>query len=103
MTTPISLAVPAAAPPSATSTTSTASKSSSDPLAQQQTFLQLLCAQIQNQDPMDPTQDPTQYVTQLAEFSSLEQLTAIHSDLDTLSGAATQAGTGGATSTQESS
>ena len=53
---------------------------SSDPLAQEQTFLQLLVAQVQNQDPMDPTADPTEYVTQLAQFSSLEQLTEIHSD-----------------------
>jgi len=50
---------------------------------------------------MDPTADPTEYVTQLAQFSSLEQLTGMHSDLDTLV-SATQAPTGAAaTSTQE--
>ncbi len=47
-------------------------------------FLQLLVAQIQYQDPTNPT-DSTAFVTQLAQFSSLEQLVAIHSDLDSLS------------------
>ena len=46
-------------------------------------FLQLLVAQIQYQDPTNPT-DSTAFVTQLAQFSSLEQLIAIHSDLDDL-------------------
>ena len=36
-------------------------------------FLKLLVAQMSNQDPLNP-QDPTQYVTQLAQFSSLEQM-----------------------------
>ena len=44
-----------------------------DKLASTETFLQLLIAQIRNQDPLNP-QDPTQFVSQLAEFSSLEQL-----------------------------
>ena len=35
-------------------------------------FLQLLVAQLQNQDPMNPT-DGTQFVTQLAQFQQLEQ------------------------------
>ncbi len=36
-------------------------------------FLTLLVAQLQNQDPMQPT-DPTQFVAQLAQFSTVEQL-----------------------------
>lgn len=36
------------------------------------TFLNLLTAQLRNQDPLDPT-DPTQFVAQLAQFSSVEQ------------------------------
>lgn len=36
-------------------------------------FLQLLTAQLQNQDPLSPT-DPTQFVAQLAQFSTVEQL-----------------------------
>lgn len=47
-------------------------------------FLQLLVAQIQYQDPTNPT-DSTAFVTQLAQFSSLEQLIGIRGDLDSLS------------------
>jgi len=36
------------------------------------TFLQLLVAQLKNQDPMNPA-DGIQFVTQLAQFSQLEQ------------------------------
>lgn len=53
-------------------------------------FLQLLVAQLQNQDPLNPT-DSTTFVTQLAQFQNLEQsvntgqdVTAIRSDLDQL-------------------
>lgn len=37
-------------------------------------FLQLLVCQLQNQDPLNPQND-TQFVAQLAQFSSLEQMT----------------------------
>ena len=43
----------------------------SDPLGKD-AFLKLLVAQMKNQDPLNP-QDPTQSVTQLAQFSALEQ------------------------------
>ena len=39
-------------------------------------FLQLLVAQLSNQDPMNP-QDGAAFVAQLAQFSSLEQLISI--------------------------
>ena len=45
-------------------------------------FLQLLVAQLQNQDPLNPT-DSTQFVSQLAQFSELEQVMAIRSDIET--------------------
>lgn len=51
--------------------------------ADSQVFLELLVAQIRNQDPLNP-QDPTQFVSQLAEFSSLEQLIEMRQSLDTL-------------------
>ena len=35
-------------------------------------FLQLLVAQLQNQDPTDPA-DSTQFVTQLAQFQTMDQ------------------------------
>ncbi|PNG27948.1 flagellar hook assembly protein FlgD [Methylocella silvestris] len=53
-------------------------------------FLQLLIAEIKNQDPTSPT-DPTQYMSQLASFSSVEQQVKTNSTLDAL--LATQAGT----------
>jgi flagellar basal-body rod modification protein FlgD len=39
-------------------------------------FLMLMMAQLQNQDPLSPS-DPTQYLSELAGFSSLEQETQI--------------------------
>jgi flagellar basal-body rod modification protein FlgD len=41
----------------------------------QDAFLKLLMAQLQNQDPLQPT-DGTQFVTQLAQFTSVEQQVA---------------------------
>jgi flagellar basal-body rod modification protein FlgD len=53
-------------------------------------FLQLLVAQLRNQDPLNPS-DGTQFVGQLAQFQQLEQsvnsgadITAIRQDLDQL-------------------
>ena len=67
--------------------TTTASKSptanSTTGMASEQTFLQLLVAQIKNQDPMSPT-DSMQFVTQLAQFSSLEQLIGINQGVNAL-------------------
>ena len=56
-------------------------------------FLSLLVAQLKEQNPLDP-QDGTQFVTQLAQFSSLEQLVNISSTLNTI---ATAPGTLGTT------
>jgi flagellar basal-body rod modification protein FlgD len=46
-------------------------------------FLKLLIAQLKNQDPTKPT-DPTQFVSQLASFSSVEQQVNTNSRLDSL-------------------
>lgn len=43
-------------------------------------FLTLLVAQLQNQDPLNPS-DPTEFTAQLAQFSSLEQLFAVNESL----------------------
>src|SRR5271168_4776938 len=43
-------------------------------------FLQILVAEFQNQDPTSPT-DPTQYASQMVEFSNLGQLQSINTDL----------------------
>ena len=47
-------------------------------------FLQLLMAQLQNQDPMSP-EDPKDFVSQLAQFSSLEQQINSNQNLSDLS------------------
>jgi len=44
-------------------------------------FLELMIAQMQNQDPMDPM-DGTEYAAQLAQFSALEQLTNLNTSMD---------------------
>jgi len=43
-------------------------------------FLKLLVTQLQNQDPLNPT-DSTEFVSQLAQFSSLEQLSNVNENL----------------------
>ncbi len=43
-------------------------------------FLQLLVSQLKNQNPLDPIKD-TEFVTQLATFSSLEQLAGMNDTL----------------------
>ncbi len=52
-------------------------------LTNESTFLQLLVAQIKNQDPMNPT-DSIQFVGQLVSFSQLEQLLSINQNMQTL-------------------
>jgi flagellar basal-body rod modification protein FlgD len=47
------------------------------------TFLQLLIAQMQNQDPLNPT-DSTEYMSQLASFSNVEQGIKANAKLDQL-------------------
>ena len=59
--------------------TATASKD----IANKDTFLQLLIAQLKNQDPLKP-QDGAEFVTQLAQFSNLEQVIASRQDLDAI-------------------
>lgn len=61
----------------------TAIASGTDKLANEQTFLKLFVAQLQNQDPLNP-QDGTQFVAQLAQFSQLEQSLQMRQDLDAL-------------------
>ena len=46
-------------------------------------FMKMLIAQLQNQDPLNPM-DGTQFVAQLAQFSSLEQLTNLNDTMGSL-------------------
>jgi flagellar basal-body rod modification protein FlgD len=46
----------------------------------QEDFLQLVVAQMSNQDPMNPQKD-TEFIAQMAQFSALEQSKAMQSDI----------------------
>jgi flagellar basal-body rod modification protein FlgD len=90
MTTAAALAKNPAPQSTANQTTSTDSSQTSstddspDDINEDQ-FLQLLVAQIQYQDPTNPT-DSTAFVTQLAQFSQLEQIIAIRGDIESYMG-----------------
>ena len=68
---------------SSPATSSSSSSSSAPGVDLTQTFLQLLSVQLENQSPMNPV-DPNQFVTQLATFDSLGELTQIQSLMQTL-------------------
>jgi flagellar basal-body rod modification protein FlgD len=88
-TTPVNLSNAASQTADTTAATN-AALNATDPLGNEDTFLQLLVSQIQNQDPTAPM-DSTTFLTQLASFSQLEQLIAIQQDvaqLDPTTGAA---------------
>jgi flagellar basal-body rod modification protein FlgD len=79
----------AAASGSTGSTTGTQGGTAANPLdptgslTNEDTFLQLLVAQIKNQDPLNPT-DSVQFIGQLVQFSQLEQLLGINQGIQTL-------------------
>jgi flagellar basal-body rod modification protein FlgD len=63
------------------STSSNASTAQSDT----QAFISILSAELQSQDPTQPL-DPTTFVTQLAQFNSLDELINIRQDIETAAG-----------------
>jgi flagellar basal-body rod modification protein FlgD len=65
-------------------TASTSSSASSQQIGKSE-FLILLVAQLKNQDPMNPVNND-QFITQLATFSSLEQLISINQAVTKLAG-----------------
>jgi flagellar basal-body rod modification protein FlgD len=69
---------------SSTNGSSSAGSDSSDITSED--FLTLLVSELKNQDPTQPT-DPNQYITQLAQVNSLEQLISINQGIGTLDGA----------------
>ncbi len=75
------VASPSAAPPatSATTTGSTAAAASID----FNSFLQMMIAEMKNQDPTNPS-DPTQYLTQIAQFSNVQQGILTNTKLDSM-------------------
>lgn len=74
---------------STTSQTSSSAKGSSDSVAANaltgdfNTFIQLLTAQMNNQDPLEPTSN-TEFVAQLASFSAVEQQILTNETLSTM-------------------
>lgn len=91
----------AAASSSKTSTASSSTSNSLSSAPSESVFLNLLVAQIQNQDPLNPT-DSTQFVSQLAQFSELEQVIAIRGDTDTMASDMTSAAANGTASSTTS-
>lgn len=66
-----------------TTTSNTTQKNTSDITSDFDTFLKLLTTQMTNQDPLNPV-DSTQFATQLAQFSAVEQQTKTNSLLEGL-------------------
>jgi flagellar basal-body rod modification protein FlgD len=62
---------------------SSSSAASATGNSQQPNFMQLLMAQMQNQDPTSPT-SATDYVTQMAQFSSVQGITQLNQNITTL-------------------
>lgn len=54
-----------------------------DPQTTEQDFLQLLVAQLQNQDPLNPV-DGTQFLSQITEINNVEQLVQANQTLTTI-------------------
>ena len=52
----------------------------------QEDFLKLLTTQLSNQDPLKPMDD-TQFIAQMAQFSSLQQATTLTKDFEAFSSA----------------
>jgi len=67
-------------------TTGTSSNASSNSNITANDFLTLLVSELKNQDPTQPT-DPNQYITQLAQVNSLQQLISINQGIGTLDSA----------------
>jgi len=96
-TTPAATSTNPADTASASAAATSAALSSTDALGNESTFLQLLVSEIQNQDPTAPM-DSTTFLTQLAQFSQLEQLIGIRQDVGELD-PTTAAATGATTTT----
>ena len=92
-TTQASSSAPATSSSAATATTN-------DSLSDPNTFITLLTAQLQAQDPLNPM-DPSEMVDQLTQINSLQQLIQIQGDLQSILGtpATTSAGTSQANAT----
>jgi flagellar basal-body rod modification protein FlgD len=78
-----SIANPLTSSSSAGTGSSLSSATAAQAQVTEQQFLQLLVAQLQNQDPLNPM-DGTQFVSQLAQFSELEQMIGVNQGVSQL-------------------
>lgn len=69
---------------SATQTNKTNDTSGVSSLADEDTFMQLLVAQMQNQDPLNPL-DGTQYISQLSQLTATEQTSKMAESMNKMS------------------
>jgi len=65
------------------STNASSSKTASAAETEKNMFLNLLCKQLQYQDPLNPVEN-TEFASQLAQFSSLEALSNMESSIETM-------------------
>ncbi len=77
------------APPPEPNSTPTYKNDSDEDIMGKEDFLTLLVAQLQNQDPLNPD-DASEFTSQLAEFSSLEQLQNLNDSMEGLASAQQQ-------------
>ena len=68
---------------SANSNLSSSSTGGASQTTERDLFMTLLVAQLKNQDPLQP-QDGTEFVAQLAQFNSLDQLVGIRQSIEQL-------------------
>ena len=66
-----------------TNHSSSSSTSGTNQTSERDLFMSLLVAQLKNQDPLQP-QDGTEFVAQLAQFNSLDQLVGIRESIEQL-------------------
>ena len=78
----IPMSVSSVASSSSTASTTTSTETDSNVL-DQDAFLKLLITQLQNQDPFSPM-DNTEMVSQLAQYSALEQMTQVREEIEVM-------------------
>jgi flagellar basal-body rod modification protein FlgD len=76
-------AISSASPLSSNASSAPSNPATPSPTVDYTQFLKLLVAELKNQDPTAPT-DPTQYMSQLASFSTVEQQVQTNATLDAL-------------------
>jgi flagellar basal-body rod modification protein FlgD len=86
---------------SSSSTGSSSSSSSTSSSSLQQTFLNLLVTELQNQDPTQPV-DPTTMVGQMVSLNELDQLISINQTLQNMSSTGSSSTGSGSSSSQSS-